>query len=89
MWKANGKTTALKLFLDSLSPKTEKLSLEEAMDLLRDRLIPELEFCTYIHFMMSVPKVYRGSGVDLFSSSRNQTIFCMGSQASVFIVDGK
>jgi hypothetical protein len=35
MWKANGKTTTLQLFLDSLSPKT--LSLEEAMDLSRDR----------------------------------------------------
>jgi hypothetical protein len=43
MWKANGKTTTLYLFLDSLSPKTEKLSLEEAMDLSRDRLILELE----------------------------------------------
>jgi hypothetical protein len=38
MWKANGKTTTL-LFLDSLSPKT--LSLEEAMDLSRDRQIEE------------------------------------------------
>jgi hypothetical protein len=44
MWKANGKTTTLKLFLDSLSPKTEKLNLEEAMYLSRDRLILELEF---------------------------------------------
>jgi hypothetical protein len=35
MWKANGKTTTLKLFLDSLSPKT--LSLEGTMDLSRDR----------------------------------------------------
>jgi hypothetical protein len=43
MWKANGKTTTLQLFLDSLSPKTEKLSLEEAMDLSRDRLILELD----------------------------------------------
>jgi hypothetical protein len=43
MWKANGKTTTLLLSLDSLSPKTEKLSLEEAMDLSRDRLILELE----------------------------------------------
>jgi citrate lyase beta subunit len=43
MWKANGKTTTLLLFLDSLSPKTEKLSLEKAMDLSRDRLILELE----------------------------------------------
>jgi hypothetical protein len=33
MWKANGKTTTLQLFLDSLSPKTEKLSLEGTMDL--------------------------------------------------------
>jgi hypothetical protein len=41
MWKANGKTTTLQLFLDSLSPKTEKLSLEGTMDLSRDRLIPE------------------------------------------------
>jgi hypothetical protein len=41
MWKANGKTTTLKLFLDSLSPKT--LSLKEAMDLSRDRLILQLE----------------------------------------------
>jgi hypothetical protein len=43
MWKANGKTTTLYLFLDILSPKIEKLSLEEAMDLSRDRLILELE----------------------------------------------
>jgi hypothetical protein len=40
--KANGKTTTLQLFLDSLSPKTEKLSLEGTMDLSRDRLILEL-----------------------------------------------
>jgi hypothetical protein len=37
MWKANGKTTTLQLFLDSLSPKTEELSLEGTMDLSRDR----------------------------------------------------
>jgi hypothetical protein len=43
MWKANGKTTTLQLFLDSLSPRTEKLSLEETMDLSRDRLILELD----------------------------------------------
>jgi hypothetical protein len=43
MWKANGKTTILQLFLDSLSPKTEKLSLEGTMDLSRDRLILELD----------------------------------------------
>jgi hypothetical protein len=48
MWKANGKTTTLQLFLDSLSPKTEKLSLEGTMDLSGDRLMLELnryEFC--------------------------------------------
>jgi hypothetical protein len=28
MWKANGKPTTLKLFLDSLSPKTEKHIIE-------------------------------------------------------------
>jgi hypothetical protein len=43
MWKANGKTTTLQFFLDSFSPKTEKLSLEEAMNLSRDSLILELE----------------------------------------------
>jgi hypothetical protein len=58
MWKANGKTTTLQLFLDSLSPKYMRvassgdklkialfgdLSLEEAMDLSRDRQI--LEHC--------------------------------------------
>jgi hypothetical protein len=42
MWKENGKTTTLQLFLDSLSPKTEKLSLEGTMDLSRDSLILEL-----------------------------------------------
>jgi hypothetical protein len=47
MWKANGKTTTLQLFLDSVSPKTEKLSLEETMDLSRDRLILELEHGTH------------------------------------------
>jgi hypothetical protein len=55
MWKANGKTTTLQLFLDSLSPNNMRdsssgdklnfgdLSLEEAMDLSRDRQILELE----------------------------------------------
>jgi hypothetical protein len=58
MWKANGKTTTLQIFLDSLSPKSMRdassgdklkialfgeLSLEEAMDLSRDRQILELE----------------------------------------------
>jgi hypothetical protein len=53
MWKANGKTTTLQLFLDSLSKKSPgdklkialfgDLSLEEAMDLLRDRQILEVE----------------------------------------------
>jgi hypothetical protein len=61
MWKANGKTTTLQLFLDSLSPKNMRnsssgdklkialfgeLSLEEAMDLSRDRQILELELLT-------------------------------------------
>jgi hypothetical protein len=56
MWKANGKTTTLQLFLDSISPKNMRdassgdnlkialfgdLSLEEAMDLSRDRQILE------------------------------------------------
>jgi hypothetical protein len=54
MWKANGKPTTLQLFLDSLSPKNmrdsssgdklkialfEDLSLEEAMDLSRDKYL--------------------------------------------------
>jgi hypothetical protein len=58
MWKANGKTTTLQLSLDSLSPKNMRdsssgdklkialfgaLSLEEAMDLSRDRQIHVLE----------------------------------------------
>jgi hypothetical protein len=58
MLEANGKTTTLQLFLDSLSPKYMlyassgdnlkialfgDLSLEEAMDLFRDRQILELE----------------------------------------------
>jgi hypothetical protein len=54
MWKANGKTTTLQLFLDSLSPKNMRdsssgdklnfgdLSLKEAMDPSRDRQILEL-----------------------------------------------
>jgi hypothetical protein len=49
MWKANGKTTTLQLFLDGLSPKTEKLSLEGTMDLSRDRLILELELFLNCH----------------------------------------
>jgi hypothetical protein len=48
MWKANGKSSTLQLFLNSLSPKTEKLSLEETMDLSRDRLILELEYLNII-----------------------------------------
>jgi hypothetical protein len=43
-WKNYHITT----FLDSLSPKTEKLSLKEAMDLSRDRLILELEQSQYL-----------------------------------------
>jgi hypothetical protein len=50
MWKANGKTTTLQLFLGSLSPKNSsgdklknalfgELSAEEAMDLSRDKQI--------------------------------------------------
>jgi hypothetical protein len=57
MWKENGKTTTLQLFLDSLSQKNmrdassgdklkialfRELSLEEAMDLSRDRQILDL-----------------------------------------------
>jgi hypothetical protein len=37
MWKANGKSTTLSLFLDSLFPKTDVL--EEAVDLSYDRLL--------------------------------------------------
>jgi hypothetical protein len=37
MWKANGKTTTLSLFLQSLLPKTDVL--EEAVDLSYDRLL--------------------------------------------------
>jgi hypothetical protein len=58
MWKANGKTITLQLFLDSLSPKNMRhassgvklkialfgeLSLEEAMDMSRDRQILDLD----------------------------------------------
>jgi hypothetical protein len=50
MWKANGKTTTLQLFLDSLSPKKKNMrdassgyKLKIAMDLSRDRQILELE----------------------------------------------
>jgi hypothetical protein len=58
MWKGNGKSTTLQLFLDSLSQRNMPdsssgdklkialfgdLSLEEAMDLSRDRRILELE----------------------------------------------
>jgi hypothetical protein len=50
MWKANGKITTLKLFLDSLSPKPEKLSLEEAMDLSRYRIILELDYVFVVCF---------------------------------------
>jgi hypothetical protein len=54
MWKANGKPTTLQLFLNSLSPKNMRdsssgdklkmalfgdLSLEEAMDLSRDKYL--------------------------------------------------
>jgi hypothetical protein len=65
MWKANGKTTTLQLFLDSLFPKNMRvassedklkialfgeLSLEEAVDLSRDRQILELEGYFY-HYL--------------------------------------
>jgi hypothetical protein len=58
MWKANGKTTTLQLFLDSLSRKNMRdalsgdklkialfgdLRLEEAMNLSRDRQILDLK----------------------------------------------
>jgi hypothetical protein len=58
MWKPNGKTTTLQLFLDRLSPRNMRdassgdklkialfgdLRLEEVMDLSRDRQILELE----------------------------------------------
>jgi hypothetical protein len=44
------KNTTLQLFLDSLSAKTEKLSLEGTMDLSRDRLIPEPECCLAVWY---------------------------------------
>jgi hypothetical protein len=51
----HGHTDVMTLFLDSLSPKTEKLSLEEAMDLSRDRLILELEdILMYYQFSVSI-----------------------------------
>jgi hypothetical protein len=64
MWKANGKTTTLQRFLDSLSPKNMRdsssgdklknavfgdLSLEEAIDLSRDRQILKLEYFKIFH----------------------------------------
>jgi hypothetical protein len=67
MWKANGKTTTLQLFLDSLSPRNMRddssgdklkialfgdLSLEEAMDLSRDRQILELEHLKNIYIII-------------------------------------
>jgi hypothetical protein len=63
MWKANGKTTTLQLFLDSLSPKISfgdklkialfgELSLEEAMDLSRDRQI--LDTCTVFRVLTPI-----------------------------------
>jgi hypothetical protein len=76
MWKANGKTATLQLFLNSLSPKNMRdsssgdklkialfggLSLEEAMDLSRDRRILELE-SFHPHY---------GPGVDS-ASNRNE-----------------
>jgi hypothetical protein len=42
MWKANGKTTTLQLFPGQSLSKTG-LSLEEAMDLSRDRQLEEEE----------------------------------------------
>jgi hypothetical protein len=73
MWKANGKTTTLQLFLNSLSPKNMEdassgdklkialfgeLSLEEAMDLSRDRQILDLDLakisgCLHEHTSIS------------------------------------
>jgi hypothetical protein len=62
MWKENGKAITLQLFLDSLSPKNMRdassgdklkialfgnLSLEEALDLSRDRQMLELERVSY------------------------------------------
>jgi hypothetical protein len=72
MWKANGKTTTLQLFLDSLSPKNVRdassgvklkialfgeLSLEEDMDLSRDRQILDLIIVLYI-FLISIKPVF-------------------------------
>jgi hypothetical protein len=62
MWKANGKTTTLQLFLDSFLPKNMRnsssgdLSLEEAMDLSRDRQI--LEQVLKLLFMQFFPALY-------------------------------
>jgi hypothetical protein len=72
MWKGNGKTTTLHLFLDSLSPKTEKLSLEEAMDLSRDRLILEVEMGSgTVIYVPSFIKI--GSGVQTLIGEYTQT----------------
>jgi hypothetical protein len=72
----HGYTDVMTLFLDSLYPKTEKLSLEETMDLSRERLILELE--TYPPFMEpEVPLQTVGSNPDPHSSSLQlQLSFC-------------
>jgi hypothetical protein len=42
MWKANGKTTTLSLFLDSLFPKTEISYMRDASS--GDKTIPEVNY---------------------------------------------
>jgi hypothetical protein len=78
MWKANGNITTLQLFLDSLSPKNmrdassgDKLkialfgepSLEEAMDLSRDRQILELEVTKVVACIPRIREVFLENSV--------------------------
>jgi hypothetical protein len=83
LWKANGKTTILQLFPDSLSPKNMRdassgdelkialfgeLSLEEAMDLSRDRQILEHGHGPSLpHGLLEKENIDHGSG-----GARNQ-----------------
>jgi hypothetical protein len=80
MWKANGKPTTLKLFLDRLSQKTEKLRLEETMDLSRDRLILEFEMPNMNSICPTVQVLVRSTYIQTTRIKKTDPSYSQGAQ---------
>jgi hypothetical protein len=75
-WKANGKTTTLVLFLDSLFPKTEMLPLETKQ--LRGKLLPHSDLQGGV-FLWEVPNSRCYSKKDYKRKKKEQHSYKIGT----------